>query len=173
MDRWRSECLWLKTAEKLRVPVLGICLGMQVINVAAGGTLIQDIPSQRPNSQAHTGPGIGCQHEINVVEGTLLAKMAPSPVMSVTSSHHQAVDKLANGYRVSATAPDGVIEAIEAASGPCIVGVQWHPERCLDQPNWALKSFVKMCGEHACSGRSEVSGTGCPMSTVLNKMLDG
>jgi putative glutamine amidotransferase len=70
----------------------------------------------------------------------------------VTSSHHQAVERVADGFRVTSRAPDGVIETIEAENGGFIAGVQWHPERCLDQPNWLLKGFVKKVEEFA-SGR--------------------
>jgi putative glutamine amidotransferase len=144
-ERWRSDCLWLETAEMLQTPVLGICLGMQVMNVAAGGTLIQDLPSERPGARPHTGPGIGCQHEVRIEPGSRLAAMAPSSLVMITSSHHQAVDQLGKNYRAVAAAEDGMIEAIETVGEGLLLGVQWHPERCLDQPNWLLQGFVEWC----------------------------
>jgi gamma-glutamyl-gamma-aminobutyrate hydrolase PuuD len=145
LERWRSEGLWLETAQKLQAPVLGICLGMQVMNVAAGGTLIQDLPSERPGARPHTGPGIGCQHEIRIEPGSRLAAMAPSSTVTITSSHHQAVDQLGENYHAVATAEDGIVEAVEAVGDGLLLGVQWHPERCLDQPNWLLQGFVDWC----------------------------
>ena len=153
VERWRSECQWLAAAESLRRPVLGICLGMQVMNVAAGGTLIQDIPSQRSGALAHTGPGAGRLHDVAVVEGSRLAELAPSLAVSVMSAHHQAVDRIAGPYRIVATSADGLIEAIESISGPARMGVQWHPERNPGQPDWLLKGFVRQCGERLAAER--------------------
>lgn len=181
MERWESDRLWLQTAQKLRVPVLGICLGMQEINVAGGGTLIQDLPSQRPQSQPHTAAGPGQLHEISIAEGSWLLQVAPSRSVPVMSAHHQSVDRLADGYRVVATAADGVIEAIEAqGAASFVVGVQWHPERCPDQPNWLLKGFAARCGQQACPGTpgettgptSSASYERCPISDVLKKVLE-
>lgn len=145
-ERWNSERLWLRAAQELGVPVLGICLGMQVINVAGGGSLIQDLPTQFPTAHPHAGPGIGFQHEVAIEPNSWLASAAGSPSVTVTSAHHQSIDRLAEGYRVTATARDGVIEAIEHTGSPFVVGVQWHPERCLDQPNWIFRAFVKAAG---------------------------
>jgi putative glutamine amidotransferase len=143
VERWKSECLWLRAAEELGVPVLGICLGMQVINAAGGGTLIQDLPTERPGAQPHAGPGIGVRHEVLVEKDSWLAG-APSLTVMVSSAHHQAVDRLAEGYRVTARAGDGIIEAIEYDGPQFIAGVQWHPERCLEQSNWLINAFVKL-----------------------------
>ena len=145
-ERWLSECLWLRTAQELGVLVLGICLGMQVINIASGGTLIQDLPTERPDAQPHERQGIGHQHEVIVEERSWLSAVAPSLTVTVTSAHHQAVDRLANGYRITGRTDDGMIEAIEHEGDPFVIGVQWHPERCLDQPNWLLEGFVKAAG---------------------------
>ncbi len=145
-ERWKSECLWLRAAEELGVPVLGICLGMQVINVAGGGSLIQDLPTARPDAQPHAGPGIGVRHEVLVEKDSWLA-VAPSLIITVSSAHHQAVDRVAEGYRVTGRARDGVIEAIEHNGLPFVAGVQWHPERFPDQPNWLLERFVKVAHE--------------------------
>jgi putative glutamine amidotransferase len=116
------------------MPVLAICRGVQVLNVAAGGTLVQDIEAQLPGALAHrvdTTPTT-IAHEVWVGAGstlaTLLADRLDGDSLLVNSRHHQAVKQLAPGFVATATAPDGVIEAIERPDLPFCVGVQWHPE---------------------------------------------
>ena len=111
---------------RLDKPVLGICRGIQVLNVALGGTLIQDIPSwlgiDHPN-------GTGLRHEVRIEPGCFLAPERQG-LVRVNSTHHQAVDKLGRGLRAVAFAEAGrVIEAVEAEDGRPVWGVQWHPER--------------------------------------------
>ena len=116
------------------VPLFAICRGIQVLNVARGGTLVQDIPSARPEAMPHevrdTPHTIA--HDVWVSEGTLLHRLLRERVESdacpVNSRHHQAVETVGAGLVVSATAPDGVIEAIEDPSKRFCLGVQWHPE---------------------------------------------
>jgi putative glutamine amidotransferase len=116
-------------------PLLAVCRGLQVINVAAGGTLIQDIPAQINQALSHQvdSPPYAIAHEIWVTPETTLARvmqeeLRDGEVLQVNSRHHQAIDKTAEGFTVSATAPDGVVEAIERPSAPFCVAVQWHPE---------------------------------------------
>lgn len=125
-----------KAAIDRGTPLLAICRGVQVLNVAAGGTLVQDLPSERPSGINHSiiEPRHAIAHDVHIEPGSRLAtlmkeQLTPDGRMDVNSRHHQAVDRVAEGFTVSATAPDGTIEAIEAASAPgfCI-GVQWHPE---------------------------------------------
>ena len=109
-------------------PLLGICRGAQIINVALGGTLIQHLE----NGGIHRNIGVPIpdvlqDHDVSIAPHSRLARITGSTRISVRSAHHQAVDRLGNGLVVSATAPDGVIEAIEHRSAP-ITGVQWHPE---------------------------------------------
>ncbi len=175
--RWESEALWLRTARKLHVPVLGICLGMQVINVVSGGSLIQDIPSMRLGSLPHAGPDPGVEHSVAIEPGSRLAAMAHAAEKTVMSSHHQAVDRLAEGFRVTAKSSDGLFEAMESTGKDFLLGVQWHPERCVDQPNWLLQGFVDVCALNACSaGRHGEGGLApsraCPVSDVLRKVLE-
>jgi gamma-glutamyl-gamma-aminobutyrate hydrolase PuuD len=122
-EAWRSD-----------VPVLGICRGLQVVNVARGGTLVQDLPLERPSDVAHRLPKRENErdHPVRVEPGTLLGRIAGAPEIAVNSRHHQAIDRPAGGLVVSATAPDGVIEAIEARDGRWLVAVQWHPENLTD-----------------------------------------
>jgi putative glutamine amidotransferase len=112
------------------VPILGICRGLQVINVARGGTLVQDLPLERPSEVAHQRPKRENEsdHTVRVEPGTRLGQIAGAREIEVNSRHHQAIDHPAAGLVVSATAPDGVIEAIESPDGRWLVAVQWHPE---------------------------------------------
>jgi putative glutamine amidotransferase len=113
------------------VPLLGICRGMQVLNVAAGGSLIQDLPSQVPVALPHAldDTTTTVAHGLEVIDGTHLARAVSAGMSShVNSRHHQAAKVLGGGLAVSAYAPDGIVEAIEASDLPFCVGVQWHPE---------------------------------------------
>jgi putative glutamine amidotransferase len=120
------------------LPLLAICRGVQLLNVVAGGTLVQDISSSLSSSIPHRRPKPsrikrGRAHDVTIVPGTALAALlsgraAPDGHVAVNSRHHQAVKQVAPGFRVSATAADGVIEAIERTSRGFCVGVQWHPE---------------------------------------------
>jgi putative glutamine amidotransferase len=117
--------------------VFAICRGVQVMNVACGGTLVQDIPTFVSGGVKHSVPvppntPSTLAHEVWVEKDTLLARLLSDRVsgdsVEVNSRHHQAVKAIAPGFRVSATAPDGVIEAIEDPSLSFCLGVQWHPE---------------------------------------------
>jgi putative glutamine amidotransferase len=117
------------------LPVLAICRGAQVLNVAAGGTLIQDIPSAMSGAAEHQieRPKNAVAHDVRVEAGTCLAhlldgKLDRGRTIPVNSRHHQSVKQVAPEFVVSATAPDGVIEAIEKPGAPFCIGVQWHPE---------------------------------------------
>ncbi|MDX9972786.1 MAG: gamma-glutamyl-gamma-aminobutyrate hydrolase family protein [FCB group bacterium] len=144
-ERWPSECLWLETALEMGKPVLGICLGMQVMAVTAGARMILDIATQRPGSISHTEWPQRLRHEVIVEEGTRLASFAPALRVETTSSHHQAIVDVPKGYRLAATAPDGVIEAIEMPDRPFVIGVQWHAERTPTPPDWVLVGFARAC----------------------------
>jgi len=117
-----------KMAEQNK-PILGICRGCQVINVAFGGNLIQDIPSMLPDSNSHyqTAPRHEAFHNVDLVEGSRLADIFGCTNLQINSFHHQAVRNAAPGFNVVGHARDGVIEAIEHES-KYIIGVQWHPE---------------------------------------------
>ena len=117
------------------IPFLAICRGMQVLNVAMGGTLVQDIPSQITGALDHSvpEPRFAIAHEVWVSKGsklsTLLADhMEDGETCHVNSRHHQSVKQAAAGFEVTATSPDGVIESMERTDGTFCVAVQWHPE---------------------------------------------
>ncbi|MBO8142283.1 MAG: gamma-glutamyl-gamma-aminobutyrate hydrolase family protein [Firmicutes bacterium] len=123
------------------LPVLGICRGAQVLNVAAGGTLYQDIPAQVPHALQHwqNRPGWAASHSVSVVPDSLLAGIAGRRRLRVNSFHHQAVKDVAAGFRAVAHGADGVVEAIESLVHPYALGVQWHPERMAHEPHhWRL-----------------------------------
>lgn len=117
------------------LPLLAICRGAQVLNVASGGTLVQDIPSERAGRISHrlNEPKDAIAHPVQVTPGSLLSTVlgathASAAGCPVNSRHHQSVDRLGNGLAVSATAPDGIVEAIEKRDARFCLGVQWHPE---------------------------------------------
>ncbi len=126
----RLETALLQQALRQDMPVLGICRGMQVLNVAAGGTLIQDIPSSAPSriqhSQHATSPVP--THKISVGKGSLLARILGQRELRVNSYHHQAVDRVAPGFTATAKASDGIVECIESRKHKFVLGVQFHPE---------------------------------------------
>lgn len=128
-EKDRFEFQLIRLAMEKRIPIFGICRGLQVLNVYFGGTLYQDIPSQYGRDIGHSqAMEIRSQltHKVSVVEGTLLHKLLGSD-LSANSYHHQAIKGLGKGFVVAATAQDGTIEGIENADGS-IYAVQWHPE---------------------------------------------
>jgi putative glutamine amidotransferase len=131
--RTQFETLLLQAAVRRNLPILGVCGGMQLLNVVFGGTLIQDIRRDLPDARNHEQANDRTQpsHPVEVQEGTLLAELVGKGQLMVNSTHHQAVARTGDGLVVSAEAPDGVIEAIESTRGIFAVGVQWHPELLL------------------------------------------
>ncbi|MFF1836325.1 gamma-glutamyl-gamma-aminobutyrate hydrolase family protein [Streptomyces sp. NPDC058231] len=121
-DAW--ELGLLRAALESGTPVLGICRGMQLLNVALGGTLAQHLDG---HTNALSAPGVFGEHPVTPVPGTLYASIVPEK-SSVPSYHHQAVDVLAAPLVASAHAADGTVEAVELPGGSWVLGVQWHPE---------------------------------------------
>jgi len=126
-----------------RKPVLGICYGVQLMNVVCGGTLYQDIPSQIPKAAKHED----ARHSITLYEDTRLFKLVRESSLEVNSHHHQAVKKPGKGLTCSALALDGIIEAIESKDHPFFIGVQWHPEREPEDrfTGRIMTGFIKAC----------------------------
>lgn len=118
------------TADK---PVLGICGGMQLLNVALGGSLIQHIPDEWPGALAHEQPNPRTEpgHTVRVEPGTLLHRVTQMDELPVNSAHHQAVKEAGPGLVIDARAPDGIIEGIEDPRRRFVLGVEWHPEYAL------------------------------------------
>jgi putative glutamine amidotransferase len=133
--RDRYELALTREALARDLPILAICRGTQVLNTAAGGTLVQDIPSALPASldHQHERPKDALAHDVTVSRGTCLwTLLAPQlgggDAVAVNSRHHQSVKTAAPGFVVSAVSPDGIVEAIEKPAARFCVGVQWHPE---------------------------------------------
>jgi putative glutamine amidotransferase len=128
------EIALARTAVAADVPLLAICRGMQVLNVALGGTLVQDIPSEVPGALNHAirEPRFQIAHEVWVSRDSklwaIMADKLDGESLLVNSRHHQAVKQVATGFEVNATAPDGVIEGMERPDSRFCIAVQWHPE---------------------------------------------
>jgi putative glutamine amidotransferase len=130
------------------MPVLGICGGQQLLNVALGGTLIQHIPDEVPDALAHEQPNPRTEpgHAVRITPGTLLHRITALDTMAVNSAHHQAVKDPGPGLVVDAVAPDGVIEGIEDPRRRFCIGVQWHPEYGLsDGDRRIFAAFIAAC----------------------------
>ena len=117
-------------ARKRDLPLLGICGGMQTVNVACGGSLYQDIPAQVPGALDHRQKekAVHVAHPVTVTPTSLLNKVVARRKLMVNSSHHQSVKTVAPSLRASAVAPDGIIEAIESSAHRFLLAIQWHPE---------------------------------------------
>jgi putative glutamine amidotransferase len=132
--REQTDFALLDSAYSSGKPVLAICYGVQSLNVYLGGSLVQDISAVLKSDLPHAWPGRANgapepHHEVAIEPGSRLAQLAGASQARVNSSHHQTLDRLGRELRVVARAPDGVIEAVELAAGPWVLGVQWHPER--------------------------------------------
>ena len=133
-------------ARRQNIPTLAICRGMQVVNVALGGTLVQDLPTQRPEALPHEVEVPKPEdrrrrdHAVQISPGTRLSAVAGSAELPVNSRHHQAVARLAPGLTVSAVASDGVVEAVEG-SAPWLLAVQWHPENLAGEDAASRRLF--------------------------------
>ena len=130
------------------LPVLGICGGQQLLNVALGGDLIQHIPDAVPGALAHEQPGPRTEagHAVRIERGTRLHGIVGIDQAPVNSAHHQAASTVGPGVVVSARAPDGVIEGIEAPAYRFCIGVQWHPEYRISPADAALlEAFTSAC----------------------------
>lgn len=132
-ERDRVELYLTRQALAGHKPFLGICRGLQVMNVALGGSLYQDVPTEVPNALPHyfRAPAYARDHlghAVQVEEDSLLARCLGAPLVEVNSRHHQAARVIAPGLHVVARAPDGIIEALELPTHPFALGVQWHPE---------------------------------------------
>jgi microsomal dipeptidase-like Zn-dependent dipeptidase/gamma-glutamyl-gamma-aminobutyrate hydrolase PuuD len=131
LERDNYELELVRLAAVRQIPILGICRGIQLINVAFGGNLIQDIPSQVPNSSichSQEEERKMATHTVSITPHSILYQIAGQEILPVNSFHHQAVKEVAPGFEAVAHANDGVIEAIESTEGKSIMGVQWHPE---------------------------------------------
>ncbi|HEY1422973.1 MAG TPA: gamma-glutamyl-gamma-aminobutyrate hydrolase family protein [Candidatus Acidoferrum sp.] len=136
-DRDRTDSAILTHALETHKPVLAICYGCQILNVHQGGSLVQDIPTEKPGSSAHGKTDLAAsattkdlEHPATLAEASLLQKLAGATDVRINSSHHQSIDRPGEKLRVTARGADGIIEGVELQSpDDWVIGVQWHPER--------------------------------------------
>lgn len=153
-ERDRMELALLPLVLELRKPVLGICRGIQVLNIALGGNIWQDITSQtkRQFPIAHSQPfryQMPC-HTVSLAEDSLIARISGCSSLKVNSMHHQAVKDPGQGLTATGHSPDQLVEALEMPGYPFFIGVQWHPEYLWEKNEEALRlfqTFVKACKE--------------------------
>lgn len=149
-DRDASEIALTRCAIERDVPVLGICRGMQLINVALGGTLTQHLPEHLGHEEHRKAMGSfdGSDHDVDVLDGTLAMRVIGAARHGTKSHHHQGVDRIGEGLRVSATAAvDGLVEAVELPDRSFVLGVQWHPEADALSP--VIGGLVRAAEERA------------------------
>ncbi len=152
-DRDKVEIKLTQMAVEDDKPFLAICRGMQVLNVAMGGTMHQDIPTTLPDADLHSYfegyPRDHIAHQVKIEEDSKLAQILGSPIVATNSLHHQACLDIGDNLEITAFAPDGVIEGIELPDHPFAVGVQWHPECIQEQPEMRqlFTALVEACNK--------------------------
>jgi len=154
-ERDLLEFLLIDEVFRQRKPLLAICRGQQILNVALGGTLLADITQQIPGAMPHNQPERKYQivHEVSLTPESHLARVCATTTLGVNSTHHQAVGRVAKALRVTAASPDGVVEALElaqdaSASLPFLISTQFHPERLFDRHVEFLelfRNFIRAC----------------------------
>lgn len=152
-DRDRLELALFAQVLDDGTPFLGICRGFQVLNVAMGGTLYEDISDQHPGAIRHDHypniPRDHLAHAVQIAEESRLARILGKPIVEVNSLHHQGIRRLAAGLNASAFAPDGIIEGVEVPGHPFGLAVQWHPEwlQQHDPMRALLRTFVEAASQ--------------------------
>ena len=151
--RSEHEHRLIEIARRRSIPILGICRGLQQLNVSFGGTLWEDLPAWKPGAVDHRRGKRSrtFRHRIHLEHGSWLESLLGGSEAEVNSSHHQAARTVAAGLRAVAQADDGVIESLESASGEPVWAVQWHPERLGDHPagDNLLKGFIAICSKRS------------------------
>ncbi len=137
-----SDRRWIERCWNTGRPVLGICYGMQRLNALAGGTIYGDVEAEHDGAQTHSQKRGGTTHSVVFAESSRLRRWLDTETLTVNTRHLQAVSSLGDGFTVAATAPDGVIEAIEHENAP-LVGVQFHPERMSTATKPLFEALVK------------------------------
>jgi putative glutamine amidotransferase len=158
--RQEGDLTLARVAREHGIPTLGICLGVQVMNVAAGGTLVQDINTQLQTEIEHASePEDRARHDVLIEKNTRLASILGANEINVNSSHHQAIKSIGDGLRVTAHAPDGIVEGLEDPRHPFYVGVQWHPEDmpAADSASKIFRAFVEAARQYAANRRGVLS----------------
>jgi putative glutamine amidotransferase len=168
--RDETELALLARAREIGLPTLAICRGIQVVNVALGGTLVQDLPSQRQDVAAHEvdDERDARVHSVRVDPASRLASILGVQSLGVNSIHHQAVDRLGAAMRVNARADDGTIEGVESNDPRWwMIGVQWHPEELTTTPEpWDRRLFAAFAA--ACHARVSSASTSLPSAPAAS-----
>jgi len=132
-DRQSFEMALLAEVERRRAPMLAVCLGCQVLNVYRGGSLHQFLPDLAAKQEHRRVGDVARKHGVSIEPGSHLGRTLGRPSVVANTFHKQAVDRVGRGLRVTALSDDGIVEAIEDPSMPLMLGVQWHPERMIDE----------------------------------------
>ncbi len=157
VDRQRDDLEFTITSLCLsaHIPILGICRGIQTLNICAGGTLWQDIATQVPNTIKHdyypNYPRNKLSHSVQIEKDSRLAEIFRDLRLNVNSLHHQGIKKIGNGFRVTAISTDGIIEGIEWIGKGWVVGVQWHPEELINDDihmKSLFEAFASACDNY-------------------------
>jgi putative glutamine amidotransferase len=153
-DRDEIELTLTRWAMEDKKPVLAVCRGVQVVNVAAGGTVHQDLAAELPGSIKHDYfPSQGAYsrdllvHDVRIAEGTKLGRLLETSTIRVNSMHHQGIKRVAESLRPNAFAPDGLIEGLESPNGHFLLGVQWHPESLVERDPTMRRLFAAFVEE--------------------------
>ena len=152
-DRDAWELALFRGAEERRMPVLAICRGLQLVNVARGGTLHQHLPDALGTDRYRIGGGVFASNEVHVDEGSRLAALVGTDPLDVHSYHHQGIDRLGQGLVATARTDDGLVQAFESEGEGYVLGVQWHPEQ--DQEDRRL--FAGLVAEASVYSSREVN----------------
>ncbi len=168
-DRDAWELALFRGAEERRIPVLAICRGLQLVNVARGGTLHQHLPEALGTERYRIGGGVFATNEVTVDGGSRLAGMVGAGALDVHSYHHQGIDRLGDGLVVSARTDDGLVQAFEAEGDQYLVGVQWHPEENIED----RRLFAGLVGEASAYRSSRDARGGSPFSSFAGAPADG
>jgi putative glutamine amidotransferase len=161
-ERGAFELALVRAVLERDAPILGICRGVQSLNVAAGGSLHVDILAERPGATDHRDgtPLDQVVHPVEIDAGSRLAALCGARVLRVNSWHHQAVKDVTKGFRATAWAPDGVIEAIEHPEHRFAIGVQWHPENLWERDDACARLFQAFIA--ACAQPARAARPACP-----------
>lgn len=145
MTKDKYEIALIRAAFEAGKPLLGVCRGIQVINVALGGTLVQDLPTSRYGTLHQQTPNRRYWHDVDLIPGTAFAELIGETRIPTNSYHHQAIDRLADSLRVTARCVrDGVIEGVEGTGRGWLMATQWHPEQTQDTDIYSLRFFREL-----------------------------
>jgi putative glutamine amidotransferase len=147
-DRDAWETALFRGADERRMPVLAICRGLQLVNVARGGTLHQHLPDVLGTERYRIGNGVFATNTVHIDEGTALATIVGDRELDVHSYHHQGIDRLGEGLVATARTDDGLVQAFESTGDGYLVGVQWHPEQDVEDRR-LFAGLVRAAAEYA------------------------